>query len=115
MALSGGGITMGNIMRVGRVIDWFQDRAADADKGLSAPLRAKTVLGAPIVNPVVDGAQEVVWGALNIAVHYALRFVDEGVIDTIENATEAGANLQNRRRISASMPATKPAEGSKGD
>jgi len=91
--VGGEAFTLGHLMRFGRLIDSTQALAADVDAAVGKPLGLPSVFGAPLTNPVIDGAQEVVWLTVNKVVHLGFRVVDEGVITGIESIAESIINL----------------------
>jgi len=90
-------ITTGNLMRVGRVVDWTQDVFTETDKSLAKPFGLPSVIGTPLTNPIIDGTQEVVWWAVNMVGRVLYRFADEVVITGIEKIGEALVNAGGPR------------------
>ena len=85
--------TLGHLMRLGRLIDWMQVLAADVDGSLGKPLGLPSGFATPLTNPVIDGAQEMVWLSMNKVVRFVYRVVDEVVIVGVESIAETVINI----------------------
>jgi len=95
---TGNYLSMGNLLRVGRVIDCVQDGTSEVDQAISRPLKLPTVLGTKIVNPVVDDLQEVVSGTVAFVGRTIYRIVDDILIDGIEGIGEFFINFDRDRQ-----------------
>jgi len=94
VAAAGGEIfTAGHLMRLGRLVDWLQALVSDADRSLGKPLGLPSVIGTPLANPLVDGAQQLIWHSVNTTAHFAYRIVDEGIIGGVQAIAESVINI----------------------
>lgn len=94
----------GNLQRISNAVDWLQFRAQRVDQRLANPLGAKTVLGTPVTNRVVDAVQYSAWEVRRFGTKAAVSVLDEWLLNGLEDRADDVINL-NR-----TQPAERPAQ-----
>lgn len=95
----------GNLQRINNGTDWVQKKMADADAALAAPLGARSVLGTPLTNGVIDAAQYSAWELRRVGTFAATTILDRWLLDGLEDRADQVINLK------LGQPAELPADG----
>lgn len=84
----------GNLQRINNGTDWVQKKLADADAAIAAPLGARTVLGTPLTNGVIDAVQYSAWELRRVGTSAATTVLDRWLLDGLEDRADRVINLK---------------------
>lgn len=82
----------GNIKRIDGTIDWIQHRVNEIDGAVARQFGADQSPGVAAANKLVDGAQWWFWDAYEFGQRVMGEWVDERVLNGIEDTTDRGLN-----------------------
>jgi hypothetical protein len=88
--------SQGNLQRVDRAVDWMQDRTAELNGRLVAPLSPDPQPLPGPINRTVDAAQLTFWETYRFGQRTAMQTLDEGLLNGIENGTDRMLNVLRR-------------------
>ena len=82
----------GNMKRIDGTIDWLQHRVNAVDGAVARQFGVDQSPGVAAVNKVIDGAQWWFWDAYRFSQRVTAEWIDEGVLNTIEDTTDRSIN-----------------------
>jgi len=83
----------GNLQRLNNGTDWVQQKVADADRALAAPLGTRTVLGTPLTNGAIDAVQYSAWELRRVGTFTATTVLDGWLLNGLEDRADRVINL----------------------